>query len=276
MGNTASGLWTASDGQPLTDELIQSLLAGNLYLNVHTATNGAGEIRGQVHLSSGIGTVVQLDSDQETHDVTSDASGTASLTLTDAGVPFDITVEGLSGPIVAAHFHNGIKGLDGPVRRPITDDFTGNTASGFWTASDTNPLTDELLLALLAGEMYLNVHTAANGAGEIRGQVRPNGIVVTTIEQIDNEIPRAFTLSQNYPNPFNPVTNITFSLTRPTHAVLTIYNTLGQKIATLVDGSFSAGSYQIRFDTRSLASGVYLYQLEADGQRSVKQMILLK
>ncbi|MCH8247853.1 MAG: CHRD domain-containing protein, partial [Bacteroidetes bacterium] len=171
-GNTASGIWTATDGQPLTDELIQSLLAGNLYLNVHTAANGAGEIRGQVQISAGTQLGASLTAAQETHDVVSNALGTSSVLLTDAGVAFNITVEGLSGPIAAAHFHNGPAGEDGGIVRTLTGDFTGNTASGLWTASDGQPLTDELIQSLLAGDLYINVHTAANGAGEIRGQVR--------------------------------------------------------------------------------------------------------
>ena len=220
--------------------------------------------------------MAKLSASQETHVVISDARGTAALALTDAGVRFLVSVEGLSGPIAAAHFHNGAAGEDGPPVRTITGDFTGNTASGLWTASDGQPLTDQLIQSLLAGDLYLNVHTAANGAGEIRGQINPNGVVITAIEPMDDQVPIAFTLSENYPNPFNPVTNIIFSLTRSAHAVLTIYNVLGQKIITLVDGPFIAGRYQVTFDARALPSGVYLYQLEADGQQRVKQMILLK
>ncbi|MCH8960643.1 MAG: CHRD domain-containing protein, partial [Bacteroidetes bacterium] len=104
----------------------------------------------------------RLTAAQETHEVTSEATGTAALALTAEGVRFFVTVDGLSGDIAAAHFHNAAAGEDGMVVRGILDDFNGNTASGLWTASDAEPLTDELIQDLLAGNLYLNIHTAAN------------------------------------------------------------------------------------------------------------------
>jgi hypothetical protein len=167
--NTASGIWTSTDAQPLTPELVADLLAGNLYVNIHTAANPGGEIRGQVILSAGTGFTANLDGDQEVPSVTTNATGTASLTLTGAGLAFSLTVEGLT--FTAAHFHNGALGANGPVVRAITSDFTGNTASGLWTSTDSEPLTPGLINELLAGNIYINVHTTANPGGEIRGQV---------------------------------------------------------------------------------------------------------
>ena len=179
-GKTASGIWTSTDGEPLTPGLITDLLAGNLYINVHTAAFGGGEIRGQVNLSSGTGFNANLDGDQENPPVTTDATGTASLTITDAGLEFSVTVEGLT--FTAAHFHNGAVGVNGGVVRTITPDFAGGkTASGLWTSTDTEPLTPALIADLLAGNIYINVHTAANPGGEIRGQV----IVKTTIIPVE-------------------------------------------------------------------------------------------
>ncbi|MCH8032282.1 MAG: CHRD domain-containing protein [Bacteroidetes bacterium] len=120
-----------------------------------------------------------LTGDQENPAVTTSATGTGSFTLTDAGLEFSVTVEGLT--FTAAHFHNGAIGVDGGVVRPITDDFTGNTASGIWTSTDTEPLTPALIADLLAGNLYLNVHNAANPGGEIRGQV----FVKTTIIPVE-------------------------------------------------------------------------------------------
>ncbi len=176
-GNTASGIWTSTDaGEELTPELIAELLAGNLYINVHTAAFGGGEIRGQVNLSSGTGFNASLDGDQENPPVTTNAKGTASLTITDAGLEFSVTVEGLT--IAAAHFHKGAIGVNGGVVRTI--DFAGgNTASGLWTSTDAGEeLTPELISELLAGNIYINVHTAAYGGGEIRGQVFVNTTII--------------------------------------------------------------------------------------------------
>jgi hypothetical protein len=92
-----------------------------------------------------------------------------------------------------------------------------------------------------------------------------------------NAIPDVFTLYQNYPNPFNPVTNIQFDLTKNSKVTLKIYNTLGQDVATLFDGeALTAGAKVVTFDASHLASGVYVYRLEADGLMSARKMILMK
>ncbi|MDA0746773.1 MAG: CHRD domain-containing protein, partial [bacterium] len=110
-----------------------------------------------------------LDGSQETPSVSTGAKGTATFVLDDAGLSYRIVVNGLSGAITAAHFHNAAAGTSaGPVR---TISFFGNLATGTWKASDTQSLTPALLAELKAGRIYVNVHTAANSSGEIRGQV---------------------------------------------------------------------------------------------------------
>ena len=254
-GNTAAGVWT-----DLPDSLIVALLLGQLYINIHTAQYPAGEIRGQVYPSNGIGAVVSLDPTQETGAVTSNGRGTAFLALTEAGLVFHITVSGLTGPVQAAHFHQAPAGQDGPVVRTLT--FNGNTASGVWRPTDPEPLTDELIQELLAGNIYLNVHTAQYPAGEIRGQVQPGQLVLTALESLEGEPPATLTLAPNYPNPFRDRTTITFALPQATRATLTVYNLLGQRVATLVDGLLPAGHYQVVFDAADLPAGLYQYRLE--------------
>jgi tetratricopeptide (TPR) repeat protein len=83
-------------------------------------------------------------------------------------------------------------------------------------------------------------------------------------------------LQQNYPNPFNPTTTISFDLTEATIVKLTVYNTLGQIVITMIDGPLSAGHHSAEFDGRQLASGMYLYRLEAGGQVVQKTMMLAK
>lgn len=76
-------------------------------------------------------------------------------------------------------------------------------------------------------------------------------------------IPRAFALSQNYPNPFNPSTTIEFALPKASFVTLKIYDLLGKEIATLVSEKLPAGKHQRVWEAKGLASGVYLYRLEA-------------
>lgn len=89
-------------------------------------------------------------------------------------------------------------------------------------------------------------------------------------------LPKKFSLFQNYPNPFNPTTNITFAVPHTSNVELTIYNTLGQKVATLISQKMSAGTHTVEFDATRLASGMYLYRLKAGNYVSVKKMMLIK
>ena len=69
-------------------------------------------------------------------------------------------------------------------------------------------------------------------------------------------------LLQNYPNPFNPSTTISFELTAPDFIRLSVYSMLGQPVAVLTEGQYSAGWHNIAFDADQLPSGMYYYRLE--------------
>ncbi len=99
--------------------------------------------------------------------------------------------------------------------------------------------------------------------------------VATGVEQ-QGDIPLVYTLEQNYPNPFNPSTTIKFTLPKTSNVTLTVFNILGQKVATLFDGPMNAGVQAVQFDATMLSSGVYIYRLEAGDFRSQKKMMLLK
>ncbi len=90
------------------------------------------------------------------------------------------------------------------------------------------------------------------------------------------DVPMQFALNQNYPNPFNPSTKISFTLGKSAYTTLTVYNILGQRVATLLAGAMNAGSHEVTFDARTLSSGVYFYRLESGAQVAVKKMMLVK
>ncbi len=195
-GTTAAGVWRDDEaGQPLTPALVRELLSGNIYVNVHSDNFGTGEIRGQVLVDYGIGLSASLDGAQEVPPVTTTATGTGSFLLKSSSsgtvteLEYHITVNGLSGNITAAHFHNAPAGTAAGVVRDIS--FNGNTASGSWKSDDANqPLTTALLVELLTNRLYVNVHTAANTGGEIRGQVRvTTGIGFTAQLEGAQEVP---------------------------------------------------------------------------------------
>jgi Zn-dependent metalloprotease len=83
-------------------------------------------------------------------------------------------------------------------------------------------------------------------------------------------------LDQNYPNPFNPSTSITFTLPQKGSARLVVYNSYGQKIATLVDGQVNQGRHTVSFDARDLPSGLYVYELRAGDARLTRKMMLVE
>jgi hypothetical protein len=90
-------------------------------------------------------------------------------------------------------------------------------------------------------------------------------------------MPNAFTLAQNYPNPFNPSTTISFTLAQNGHAALKVFDMLGREVMVLFDREAQAGQlYTATFDASRLATGVYIYTLESNGQRLIKRMNFVK
>ena len=101
-------------------------------------------------------------------------------------------------------------------------------------------------------------------------------IFVTGLSENEKMLPTTFALEQNYPNPFNPTTIINYELPITNDVDLSLYNLLGQKVVTLVNKRQNAGTYQVEWDAREFASGIYYYRIEAGEFQDVKKMILLR
>ncbi len=89
-------------------------------------------------------------------------------------------------------------------------------------------------------------------------------------------LPLKFKLEQNYPNPFNPATTIEFEIPEPGKVKLEVFNSIGQRVETLVDEFKPAGKYRVTFNAGNLPSGVYFYRLESGKNSAVRKMILVK
>jgi hypothetical protein len=273
VGNTASGTWTASDAEPLTPALVGELLAGRIYINVHTANFGSGEIRAQLRLTTGVGRTAVFTGAQEVPPVATPATGTGSCVLTAAGVEYDATVTQLLGTLQLAHFHDAPPGVNGGVVKTITSSFVNNTATGVWAAGDAEPLTAARIARYLTGDLYMNVHTSMFGNGEIRGQLRSPDVVGIGDAA---SAPVRTALEQNVPNPFNPSTSIRYQLARREHVSLRIYDAQGREVMSVLDEEQAAGPNSVTLDARGLASGVYFYRLETPSFSASRKFVLTR
>ncbi|HXF98933.1 MAG TPA: CHRD domain-containing protein [Gaiellaceae bacterium] len=162
---------SASGTGNLPEAALDALEAGNTYVNIHTPTNPAGEIRGQLAITAAVSTT--LDARQERPRPRGNvrrARGTFTATFAKLGTSGTMTwrlrFSGLTGRAVAAHLHAAPRGRPGPVLVPLC----GPCRNG---ARGTATLQPAALAALESGRAYVNVHTPRNQAGEIRGQIRP-------------------------------------------------------------------------------------------------------
>ena len=280
---TDTGLWKTTDASnALTTALIDSMLIGSTYANFHTTTNPGGEIRGALKMTTGVGFTARIDGSQETPvPDTSHAVGTGSFAISPGRdtINYSITYYGMSGNTTAGHFHIAPVGVGGGVVKTLTG-ATGPAATfiGNWASTDASQAFIQAYAeSLFVGKMYVNFHSTLFPGGETRGQLQFGSDVVASVGPVNRALPGQFSLDQNYPNPFNPATVIGFQLSKSAQVSLTVYNILGERVATLIEGVKAPGAYQVRFDASRLSSGVYFYRLSADGALlETRKMMLLK
>lgn len=94
--------------------------------------------------------------------------------------------------------------------------------------------------------------------------------------EVTGTTPNSFSLEQNFPNPFNPTTKINFTLPVESNVKINVYNLLGQKIAEIVNSKFNSGKHSIEFNGANLASGIYIYKIDAEEFTDIKKMQILK
>ncbi|NIR51354.1 tandem-95 repeat protein [candidate division KSB1 bacterium] len=127
-----------------------------------------------------------------------------------------------------------------------------------------------------SGNIYVTGGSENPGTAEDFATVKYTPFATSIQEPHSSAKPEMFELEQNYPNPFNPSTTITFSLSHSAHVHLIIFDLLGKKVATLVDGKFRSGRHKIHWDATGLPSGLYFYRIKIKGLTKTRKLILLQ
>lgn len=133
-----------------------------------------------------------------------------------------------------------------------------------------------------AGDLFVEHNTVSDAQFSPGLTVAGNEFITTSVKQnASGDLPLSFDLKQNYPNPFNPTTTIGFDLPRTSHVTINIYNINGQLVKTLVNKQFAAGSHEHVWNAADnsgqiVPSGLYFYQIKADGFSARHKMIMLK
>ena len=185
----------------------------------------------------------------------------------------DTTVYPLYGDPVAGS--GWYEGSDWPGRDNDGGDRYMTMASGSFDLAAGDSQEIEIAIIMAIGDDYLDSVTKLKEKAAAVRQFYLTG-EITALEDLTERQPVGFVLEQNYPNPFNPKTIINYELRITNEVDLSIFNVLGQKVATLVSGKQTAGAYQAEWDASQFASGVYYYVLKTGEFRDVRKMVLIK
>jgi hypothetical protein len=144
--------------------------------------------------------------------------------------------------------------------------------------------SDEYVFTLSAEESEVNeLGNSSNKKGLLKNAEQEDGEPRFTLavqpklaNADESEIPESVKLNPNYPNPFNPSTTLSFELAQDAEVTLSIWNMIGQKVATLVDGMVEAGTHQHTWNASNMPSGMYIARLEVGGDVFTRKMTLIK
>ncbi|GGF66419.1 CHRD domain-containing protein [Alteromonas lipolytica] len=167
---SAAGTWMTSANTQITAEILDILASGGHYVNIHTPANPGGELRGQILTDNFVLVAFGLSGDQETHAVTTSATGSgyALVNTDDYSLELQVVTSGVADA-TAAHIHTGMAGMDGPVLLALEQD---SADMNRWMAPTGAMLDAAIFSVLTAGGHYVNIHTPAYPAGELRGQIQ--------------------------------------------------------------------------------------------------------
>lgn len=240
-------------------------------------------------------------------------------TITDENGAYDDWLEIYNGDIVAVDVGGMYltKDLSQPTMWQIPDMFPDSTTIQpgdyllLWCDEETNQGVLHLNFKLSAGGAQAGLYWDSNGmisevdaltfgpqigdisygrledggdlwgffSGTTPGASNSGGVV--GVDEYSVSLPSEHYLSQNYPNPFNPTTMISYTLSEPGYAELTIHNVLGQKVATLVESHLTSGIHNISWngtnnEGQTVATGIYFYRMQVGNFSQTRKMMFIK
>ena len=169
-----------------------------------------------------------------------------------------------------------------------TDDLTPGAGAATWLNGSAGPIGlryDQggfrTVFLSMPFEFISNTPAAPNNRNVVMGRILDwlSPVGVSDVRPVTASVPGTLLLAQNAPNPFRATTSLQFSIPEESPVSLAIYNIAGRKVAELLNRSLPAGSHTVRWDGRdasgrAVASGVYLYRLQAGGESATKEMVL--
>jgi hypothetical protein len=259
-------------GTGIGSTTIARLLVSNLALALHTSEYPDGEVRGQIVRFAHEGYTVRMDAAQSAPGTGSAAVGTGfvSMDRDQEFVHYAWLANGLSGMATAAHFHEGGQGQTGGVVYDMTSmmSVSGNnvSANGYWKKSDSAPLTQNIVTLFETNKIYLNIHTASNPNGEIRGQVLKGQVFFPSTSSSRESYSNDHFALQMAPNP------------AATHLNLQIgddMNTaqLNIRIVDVLGRTVYQSAYTQTIDLKGLDNGVYVLVV-SDGKHGVSRRLV--
>ena len=163
--------------------------------------------------------------------------------------------------LAAGNLRDALDQLAGAVTNHLTAQ--GNNGQNLWVTDEES----RAALSQMVGDIVDLLQRPQSLAKKAGGNAMVQGVQIP--------VPTEYGLSQNYPNPFNPSTTIAYQIPKASSVKLTVYNMLGEEVATLVSGEKGPGYYQVRWQPH-LPSGMYIYRLRAGEFVQSRKLMLLK
>jgi uncharacterized protein (DUF1501 family) len=287
-GKNLSTLYPAAGQNSLADQLkiVAQLIAGGLQSRIYVVNIGGFDTHS-----------VQVTASDTTLGAHATLLGKLSVGIT--AFEDDLRLMGAQDRVLGMTFSefgrrivsNASLGTDHGTAEPVII-FGTKVNAGIMGTSPVLPVTptvnDNIPLQFDFRSVYASVLKDWFGASPTELQVAITGTITNPLTSSvvasgaiagagsGGTLPREYSLEQNYPNPFNPSTVIRYELPGGVNVLLEVYNSLGERVTTLVDGPQGAGTHEVSFNGGSLASGMYLYRLKAGSYQETRKMLLVK